>query len=273
MQRLSPWPALRLSARQAFQPRRRLLAAFVPAILVLALFLSGCTAPKPQTDPEQDRRAQALVTAAREKNADILTTKGLGRLTLKRAQGRERFRIAWAAQAPDKLRLTVLASAHPVETIAASGEWVSIVSHTGKHKPHSTASTNPDLSPYINVPVKLSDMITILLGRFPLRPFDRAWFVPDQKDRVRTSKNFSPFIQEVQFDTDGKVAALSLLNKDETLVFRIDYRRYQAGPDRVMPETMTLTNAEGQTMDLTQFRIIPNPEVNPSVFRLTESGS
>jgi len=249
---------------------RTLFSISILGILTLA---AGCAPPKPATDPARDAKAMNMALAAREQNADISTTKGQGRLTLMLAHGKERFRLAWAAQAPNRLRLTLLASAHPVETIAASGEWVSIISHTGRHKPHTAPSTDPNLGPYINLPVRLSDMINILLGRFPLRPFDRAWFVPEKSHTVRTSQNFSPIVQQIQFDDEEKIAAVSLLEKGGGTVFRIEYSRYQARDGRLIPEMMTLTDGQGSSLELTLFNIQPNAEVKPSVFRLTGAGS
>lgn len=242
-------------------------------ISILVLLAAGCTPTKPQTDPALDAEARALVLAAREQNADITTTKGQGRLTLMLPHGREKFRLAWAAEAPNKLRLTLLSSAHPVETIAASGDWVTFVSHTGKHKPHSATSADPDLTSYINVPVRLSDMVAILLGRFPLRPFDRAWFVPGKSRTVRTSQDFSSLVQEVQFDDGGNITAITLFEKGKTAVFRIRYVQYQAREGRAMPGQMILTDKDGATLDLTLVSITPNADVKPSVFRLTGPGS
>jgi len=254
------------------KPLRRTLFFFI-SILGLVTLITGCTPPKPETDPERDTQAMAWAMEARQQNQDITTTKGQGRLTLMLAHGKERFRLAWAAQGPNKLRLTLLSSAHPVETIAASGEWVSIVSHTGRHSPKSTPSTDPDLSPYINLPVRLSDMIHILLGRFPLRPFDRAWFSPENSQTVCTSQNFSSLIQEIQFDDEKKIAAITLLEKGKSMVLGIEYIRYQAREGRVMPETMRLKDKDGNTLELTLSQILPNATVKPSVFRLTGAGS
>ena len=257
-------------------PRRKSLPRhlfFFFSLLALLTLATGCAPPKPSTDPFQDTKAMAMAMAAREKNKDIITTKGQGRLTLMLSHGLERFRLAWAAQAPNRLRLTLLSSAHPVETIAASGEWVSIISHTGRHKPQTTPSTDPDLSPYINLPVRLSDMINILLGKFPLHPFDRAWFVPGKSRVVRTSQNFSSLVQEIQFNDDEKIAVLSLLEKGKSMVLCIEYLRYQAQDGRVIPETMRLTDKDGNSLELTLSRIQPNAEVKPSVFRLTGTGS
>jgi outer membrane biogenesis lipoprotein LolB len=252
---------------------KRLPRLFFIPLLGLIILAAGCRPPKPDTDPAQDAKAMALALAARKKHADIFTTKGQGRLTLMLAHGKERFRLAWAAQAPNRLRLTLLASGHPVETIAASGKWISIVSHTGRHPPKSALSTDPDLSPYINLPVHLSDMVNMLLGRFPLRRFDRAWFAPESPRTVRTSKNFSSLVQEVQFDDDGKIAVLTLLEKANAMVMRIEYLRYQVREGRIMPETMRLTDKDGNSLELTLSRILFNPEVKPSVFRLTGAGS
>lgn len=246
---------------------------FVLLLPGLFLLLTGCTPPKPATDPSLDAKALEKARGIEAWNRDIITTKGIGRLVLETNRSREQFRIAWAAQGPDRLRLTLLSSGHPVETIAASGEWVTMISHTGRHKPHNTPSTDPDLNPYIGMPVRLSDLVSLLLGRYPLQPFDRAWFVPESRNRIRTSRSFSGQTQEVEFDPGGQIASISLTDSDGTLVYRIHYREYTKVEGRVMPVKITLTTTAGHTHDLTLLQLYPNVEIKPAVFRLTASGS
>ena len=248
----------------------RLLQA---SALLFFIFFWGCAAVTPRPDSSDAQRAKALITRAKEMNAAVATSKGTARLTLAEGHRKQRYKMAWAAQSPRRLRLTLLMSGHPIETIAASGDWVKFVSHTGRHKPHSAVSVDPDLEPYINIPVRLSEMISLLLGQVPVRPFDRAWTLPDQTRLVMASKQFTSHIQEIRFDDQGRVTRYRLLDKDNALVYGIWYNDFKPFGEHVLPGALTIADRSGRTLDLTVSTLIPNAPVKESIFRLTGAGS
>ncbi|HKL83348.1 MAG TPA: hypothetical protein VJ879_12610, partial [Desulfobacter sp.] len=73
---------------------------------------------------QTDSHAEDIINHIQTFNAQISTSKGTGELMLTRGFRKEKYKIAWAAQAPNRLRMTLLISGHPVETIAATGQWV-----------------------------------------------------------------------------------------------------------------------------------------------------
>jgi hypothetical protein len=257
----------------------KLVHSFRGAVLIFSLAfilpysLSGCIPHKPNTTPDEDNEAREMALGVRELNSEITSSKGMGHLILTLPQAKEKYKLAWAAKVPNKLRLTLLASGHPVETVAASGDWVSIISHTGRHKPHSAVATDPDLTPYIDVPVRLSEFVSILLGRIPLRPFDRAWFVPGKYHTIRTHAHFSSHYQEIQFSPIGRVLSLTLMDKEEIPVYRLEYKGYERIEDALIPKKLVLTGPTGKQLDISLYNFTPHAPVKESVFRLTESGS
>lgn len=262
----------RLATPPGYFAMKPLIGNMLPIIL-LGIFLFGCAPLKPKTDPTLDTKARGLAIQAKSFNSAIETSKGTGWVRLTTANQKEKFKIAWAAQTPNRLRLTALVSGHPVETIAASGEWVSFVSHTGKHKPHSAVSVDPDLEKYIQVPVRLSEMITILLGRIPVRPFDQAWFVPGKTDTIRLMKHFSSQTQEITFTPKGRVAKFRLMDKDENLLYAIIYNQFQEQNKILIPTDISIEDGSGRTLDITLSGLVPNAPVKESMFRLTGTGS
>ncbi|MCA1795126.1 MAG: hypothetical protein LC660_14885 [Desulfobacteraceae bacterium] len=93
-------------------------------ITALAISLAGCGLPRPQTDPSLDKAAWQAARAIRSMNQEIQTSKGTGKVRLESPDGVQTYQIAWAARAPDRVRITFTASGHPVETIAADGSRV-----------------------------------------------------------------------------------------------------------------------------------------------------
>ncbi len=172
--------------------------------------LCGCSIQKPHTDPAQDAAAQAAAEAVKNLNRDIATSKGLAHLRLETANGSQTFQMAWAVQTPDRLRLTFTALASPVETVIADGSQVIFISHTGRHRPHTTASSDPDLEPYTGVPLKLSDLICLLSGQIPVQPFHHAWFSPQDINRIQLTGRFASQFQELIQAPDQPLKTLRL---------------------------------------------------------------
>ncbi len=247
--------------------------ACLALILAVITVMAGCASIKPDTDPTQDKKAAATAKKAGAYNREITTSKGTGWMVLDTGYQRQRFKMAWAAGTPNRLRLTLLMSGHPVETIAASGDWVTFISHTGKHKPHSAVSVDPDLTPYINIPVRLSEMVAILLGQIPVRPFDRTWVSPENPNKIQTSKNFSGTIQSIVTDDAGRVIRYRLTDTDQTLIYYVTYNKFQEKNGYVIPASLTIGDRSGRTLEITLSGMVPNAPVKESVFRLTGAGS
>ncbi len=241
--------------------------------LVCAVCLAGCAKPRPETDPVLDKTAWQSAAAIRNMNQDIRTSKGTGRVRLESGNSIQTFQIAWAAQAPDRVRMTFTASGHPVETIVADGSRVTFFSHTGRHKPYSPASENPDLEPYTQVPVRLSDLISLLLGRIPVQSFDDAWFLPDDPFRIKLRKKFSSLSQELVLQPDDTLNTLRLLDREDTARWEIRYHSFDRIEKSMVPVHMTITSGSLQKAQIRITRFWPNIPVKESVFQLTPAGS
>jgi len=243
--------------------------------LILMMSVSGCTRLKPRTDPALDKKARRLANDILTLNQDIKTSRGTGWVKMETRSRKELFKIAWAAKAPNLLRVTLLVSGHPVETIVATGKHVTFISHTGRHKPHTTFSSDPDLEKFIHVPVKLSGLIAILLGHIPIQRFDHAWFKPGDESPppVIIAKNWESTFQQIHTDKEGQMRRLVFLDNDNTRLYSITYLDHTAHGRSLIPATMLIQDAKDRKIHLNFTRFIPNPSIKESVFRLTESGS
>ncbi|WDP89180.1 MAG: hypothetical protein HUN04_05330 [Desulfobacter sp.] len=251
-----------------FRSARLLIAA-----ALIAGGLAGCTLKKPVTDPAQDKEARAAVLKIREFNRSITSSKGVGRLVVTGGGQRESFKMAWAARTPNRLRLTLMVSGHPVETIAANGKQVTFVSHTGRHRPHTTPSADPDLDTYIGVPVRLSEMVAILLGQIPVREFDRAWMVPGRTGAIHANKNYSTQIQELTTDSNGQLTCFRRLDAHRAEIFGMDIEAWTQKTGFRIPASLSVYDATGRTLYISLSGMIPNAPVKESMFILTGPGS
>lgn len=241
----------------------------------LLLLVTGCTPLRPQTDPGLDKKALRLANSVLSLNQDITSSRGTGWVEVETHTQTAKFKIAWAASAPNRLRITFLVAGHPVETIVATGDHVTFISHTGEHDPHTTFSSDPDLKKYLHIPVKLSGMIAILLGHIPLEKFDHAWFKPEDSNfpPIILAQNWKSTFQQLHINKVGKVQQLVFLDKDNLPIYDITYIDYQAYGKSRIPATLLVKDVAGKKIHLTLTKFIPNPPIKESVFRLTESGS
>ena len=249
---------------------------FIALLLCALLFLAGCAGLSPGSDHKTDSRSTDIMNRAQTFNSDLTTSKGTGRLELTRGLKTEHYKLAWAAKAPNQLRMTLLMSGHPVETIAANGRTVTFVSHTGSHKPHSTASADPDLNSYIDIPVRLSEMVRLFLGQIPVRSWNRAWTEtdaqdPKQPDTVFASARFSSKIQEISLDENGNIVCFRLLDKNRNIIFSIRYSQFFERNGFILPGKFTIKDKVGREIKISFKNLIPNIPVKESVFRLTGS--
>lgn len=245
----------------------------IVAVLLFTVLLTepGCALLGLQSGKQTDPHAEDIIHRIHAFNAQISTSKGTGELTLIRGFYKEKYKIAWAAQSPNRLRMTLLMSGHPVETIASTGQWVTFVSHTGAHKPHSAVSTDPDLDPYINIPLRLSELVSLLLGKVPERPFDRAWILPENPDTVFASQSFSSEIQEWLTDETGRITRYRVLNKKMNVIFGIWYSQFFKRDNFILPGSVTIKDKDQRIMEISLKNLMPNIPVKESVFRLTGS--
>jgi outer membrane lipoprotein-sorting protein len=248
----------------------RILFLFV--FLALGLSLSSCMPLRPETDPLMDQKALALANGARSYNRDTVASRGKGWAKLETPTKTERYRIAWAAVSPNKARITFLLSGNPVETIISTGKDVHFVSHTGKHGLYTRNSEDPDMGDYLEVPVKMSEIISILLGRFPLKGFDDAYFSLSDASQATlvTRQKDQNGLQHLTLDGHGNINRIQYLDIYGAPLYEILFLDYKAHDSHDIPVKLRIKDNENRmlTLDITDFE--PNPPIKDSVFQLTD---
>ena len=244
-------------------------------IIVFILIFSGCAPHRPATNPLLDKKALLLASEARSFNQHIIASKGIGWARVETKTKTEKLKIAWAVVFPDKIRITFLISGLPVETIVATGEKITFFSHTGEHSKYSYRSKDPDMEDYIQVPIKMSEMILVLLGRLPVKKFDDAYFSPldSSLSSISLKQKWKGVTQTLHFNDKGKIDGLKSTDLSGELLYEMmitQYKTYDFGDIPIKIEIKDLNNRK-LTLEITSFR--PNPTLKESVFRLTESGS
>jgi len=246
-------------------------------IIVFILIFSGCAQHSPSINPLLDKKALLFANQAQSFNQHIIASKGTGFARIETKTNTDKFKIAWAAVFPNKIRITFLMSGLPIETIIATGEQITFFSHTGEHSKASYNSKDPDMENYIQVPIKMSEMILILLGRLPVKNFDNAYFSPSDSSlsSISLEQNWKGVTQSLHFNNKGKIEGLKFMNlsgfNSSELLYEMmitQYKTYDFGDIPIKIEIKDMDNRK-LILDITSFQA--NPPIKESVFRLTES--
>ncbi|SLM30604.1 conserved hypothetical protein [Desulfamplus magnetovallimortis] len=250
--------------------------------VALLFFIAGCTS---FYDSTVVQNGKSLISTLMEQtatlNQGLETCKGTGWITLNDQGQSTRFRMAWAASFPDKIRMTLLSAGHPVETIVADGKSVSLVSHTGAHPFHKIHSGNPELTKVLSIPVTLKDIITIFAGRVPLREYDSveqiditylARGAQDKKhlvtDTMLLLKQDGKSVQKIVFNQAGNVLSYTL--KINSVDYTVFHDRLKLVDGYIMPVNARITDGGERSVDLRITNYQPNVSINPDIFVITE---
>jgi len=238
--------------------------------LILILIFQGCATLRPETDPELDKHALLLARQVKAYNHHILTSKGTALIKLETGTKLETFKIAWAAVFPDKIRITFLISANPVETIISTGEQITFISHTRRHSRHSYKSKDPDMERYIHVPVKMSEMILLLLGRLWSQRIDDAYFDPSNPSLstivVKPKEKNSKY--SISFNDTNKIHSLAKKDSSGKLKFKITIKEYTIYDSDNIPAKLEIKDNSNRTLNLKIINFISNASIKKSVFKV-----
>ena len=128
---------------------------------------------------------------------------------------------------------------------------------------------------YIHVPIKMSEMILILLGRFPVKEFDDAYFATwdPSLSTIVLKQKWRDTKQHLHYNDKKNIDGIWLEDYTGQLVYKIMTREYKKyGSDNISAILEIKDNNNRKlTLEITNF--IANPTINESIFKLTEDGS
>ncbi len=242
--------------------------------IVIIFILPGCAPLRPRTDPGLDQKARLYAASVTSANLQIESSKGTGWAKFETDGNSNKFRIAWAARFPNKLRITFLMSGHPVETIVSTGEKITFFSHTGEHAKYSSYSKDPDMEDYIKIPVKLSEMILVLLGRFPVNRFDDAYFSPsdDSLSTIHLLQKWNNKSQTLHIDSAGKLDKIKTFDELKNCVLDFQIQTYKPYTFGTLPQKIQIKDSLDRKLVLEITNFWPNLPIKDTVFQLTEAG-
>jgi outer membrane lipoprotein-sorting protein len=237
------------------------------------ILLTGCAGLTPRDARIQDPRAALLAARVTSINHGLRTFKGTARVTLTETNTSQRLKIAWAALLPDKIRLTILKSGFPLETILADGTQVFFVSHTGEHSPHRIKAANPSLQPVISMPIRIREIISLLAGQIPMEPFDRAILStagPAAQTTLVLTRKWRGTVGTVRVDPKDQIRGFQRLKSNGEPIYSAERKSLKNYGSHTIPMKTVINDPSGKTLTLEITSFYPDVTVKRSVFSLTE---
>ena len=157
---------------------------FIAALFGVVVLTDGCAVKQqtvpPKPSPEAARFLDQLAQSSRAHTA----LKGIGHFKVDTADRAISGRLAWVAKRPDKLRLTIIDPAGwPAALLVTNGEtvWLDLRS---EGKQYIKSARRFSLKRLVGIDVTLDDVIEVLLGGIPIRPYHAVEMSVSEKVEV-----------------------------------------------------------------------------------------
>lgn len=244
-----------------------------PAVVLMAVlfFLPACSHLAVKPTPPGQEPAGDWLTAIRSRSSGLKTSKGIGRFSFSSARRHQSARFAWAAEYPARIRLQVFAPTGQSQLIlAADGGHVRVFS-AQENRVYRKSADDALLQKFIDLPVSLEDIISLLCGRIPLRSCLRASVRSDAAGNgwvVLLKKPWGGVSEEIFLDARRRVQRLQFFTfsgKPAYGVRLIESRRI-GGFDT--PKRLVLTGPNERRVQLEVEKFWVNPELPPGIFHL-----
>ena len=254
--------------------------AFLLIILTCFSLLTGCASINFKN--KHDINTYNLAKQLSHSNKEIKTAKGLGWLEIKKSDGKAGleliYKIAWIAEPPDKIRITLLSNGFPVETIVSNGENITLFSHTGEHNLKTYSIRNPSLEDILSIPVRIEDIISLLSGQVPIKDFKYAFFDNqdnqfDNNDNLLKTivlKNRSGTgIQKIYIDSGNRIKKYLMTDWKTDPLYKVNFFDFIVIDSVTIPSKLIIQDSLNREVSFKISKFYKNLPVKRSVFNLT----
>jgi hypothetical protein len=248
-------------------------------LLFVAFLFSSCAFFKPSKDLEVIPAEKAtvvrnLLAALQTKNDTLKNFKGVGKIKVwQNGIMQVDQRVAWIGEKPVKLSIAVLISGYPAIKLATDGQWLYYLETGGDETIFKKISaSDPSLQNIISIPIKSSDIVTLLAGGIPLRKFNAVDVIADKSGNgfvLVLKERWWGIQQKIYFDQSGsQVRQFDMFDRTGELKYRAEIGNLQSVDGYPVPFRLKLTSAKGADFVLDIDRYWVNVELPASVFVL-----
>ena len=213
-----------------------------------------------------------MLAMVQNTNADLVSFKGIGKITLTSPTRTRTERVGWIGLDDERIRIEILGpTGPPVASFASDGQYFYLNLRAEKqfYRKYANAESFNDL---FGVPVMPSDLVSLLKGRIPIRPHvGTNLFVRSGNDGylLGLTRKWRTTIQELVFDDrKQKVMQVDMYKPGKTLIYRAQLENRRRVGAIEVPFRLILTADTGDRLQLDIDRYWTNVSVDPSVFIL-----
>lgn len=252
---------------------RRLCWIWIP----VAVWLSGCATlkqpPLQAVHIPDSPEVMAIVSQLRQANDDISTFKGTGKLKLWKNGKHQIVRAAWTGARPGRIRIVIQGiTGVPVASMAADGAWYYLLSYS-ENSFFKAESRNPDLEKLVSIPVTVEDIIRLISGGVPIRPYisSRLDQMPDASGYLLSLVgNDGHVIENIMLDNSrSQVKHIEFFTPAGKMAYRVDFGGQTEVEGFRAPERLIFGNGDGSGFQLDLDQFWPNAPVSPEIFVIT----
>lgn len=248
-------------------------------IIVFVVFLLvGCSSlfrktPKPENLAAM-AEARMVLLALSSQNEKLKNFKGIGKIRIWH-KGKKKIdeKIAWIGSDTAKISIAVLISGYPAIKIASDGKWVYYY-ETRQEEPLYVKypATDATLQRIVSVPIKISDIVTLLAGRAPLRDHHSADLHRQDSGLgyvLTLKKRWYGIVEKIYLAEDKKeVRKIEFFNPSGSLIFRARFDEMQTVNTYQVPARLIVSSDESTGFQLEVQKYWTGIPVSPSMFVL-----
>jgi outer membrane lipoprotein-sorting protein len=251
------------------------------AVLGLVFLFFSCVVPLQQDatklTPADPRRVASLFATLDKQNAGLKSFKAIGQINLKTGKKHLIMRAAWIGLLKDKLRIEILKpTGAPLISLSSDGSWAYLLLRADQ-KYYKRHLSRAGFGTWGNVAVPPADVVSLLSGRIPVRPYDHCfWETPSSEDGVflHLTQRVRGTVQKILFDASRKkIRQVEVFQRDGTLIYKARWSHFRAYKDYLLPMRLEMINGEGDRLRLAVDKIWPNAAVKDSQFEIKEPAS
>lgn len=236
------------------------------SIVIMPLF-SACALFTPEPRFTADSAKEQLMHINRL-NDGVSTFKGTGSVVITEKGRSQRFRIAWVGASPDLLRMEILTSATPLESLAYDGTYLQLISHVDNHSPFTKKMKNPSLESATDIPMTLTEIHALLSGKFAVGPFKTARMLTQDEGPstlvLRPDRNRK---KTITLDKELLPSRVMITEGNE-LVYDLRLARKTTPAGFNQYGAIDLTSGSGNTIAIRIERMVVNPPIEDGTFTL-----
>ncbi len=229
------------------------MKAYFCLIFVMLIFISACShSPQTLQEDPASLEAEDLLSKLKSRNHALETFKGIGKIKIWEKETSFATRVAWLGSRPGKIRVQLLdVTGRPAVSIATDGKQLYFLSHA-EQKFYKLNSANPSFERVVKIPVKASDIISLLSGRVPIREHHSASVTNDLSGYALTLKSRWGNIQEkIYFDPAKRnVRKIEIFDGADTPKYQATFDKMRNVAGYQIPAWLELSNDKGGKFQL-----------------------